>query len=262
MFSGGLPRERNSPPPWRLASSILYPSGAAGDALLQSTQISGQSRSAKGTMDQMDARASAEIYALPAGALAMATGVEGRREHLTDRPPAVQDTGDVLSQQSEINPQSASRTVEALFVEFNIPIARGLEAQLSARYDHFGDLGSTTNPKVALRWQPVTSLLLRGSWGTGFRAPSLPDLHTAQTGSFTGGDANLPDPIRCPVTGLPSDCGVALYAVRFGGNPALGPETSTQWTAGIMGAEPGRIDRTRVLEHRQAERDRVRSTTT
>jgi iron complex outermembrane recepter protein len=220
-----------------MASGLVNPfgpSGPEGDALLQAAQISGAARTAKGTMDQLDARASAEIYVLPGGPLALAIGAEGRRERLTDSPPAAQNENDVLGSTGAINPQSASRTVEALFVEFNVPIVKALEAQISARYDHYSDFGSTTNPKIALRWLPVKSLLLRGSWSTGFRAPSLPDLHTAQSSSITGGDGELKDPVRCPVTGLPSDCGLDLYAVRIGGNPALVPETSTQWTAGIV----------------------------
>ena len=50
---------------------------------------------------------------------------------------------------------------------------RGLEARLAVRSDHYSDVGTTTNPKVALRWRPQPQLLLRGSWGQGFRAPPL-----------------------------------------------------------------------------------------
>ena len=44
------------------------------------------------------------------------------------------------------------------------------------RWDHYSEVGNTTNPKIGLRWQPMQSLLLRASAGTGFRAPSLSDL--------------------------------------------------------------------------------------
>src|SRR2546427_6195466 len=37
------------------------------------------------------------------------------------------------------------------------------------------------SPKVALRWQPLDSLLLRGSFSRGFRAPSLPEIAPGQT---------------------------------------------------------------------------------
>ncbi len=56
-----------------------------------------------------------------------------------------------------------SRTVWAVFGELNIPILKNLEGNIAVRYDHYSDFGSTTNPKVSLRWQPIPSLLLRGS---------------------------------------------------------------------------------------------------
>jgi iron complex outermembrane receptor protein len=125
---------------------------------------------------------------------------------------------------------SASRSVQALYVEASIPFAPAFESQLAARYDHYGDFGSTVNPKVALRWQPMKTLLLRASWGTGFRAPTLYDLFTpAQHGI---GSPDLGDPLRCPVTGRAEDCGDLPFVI--GGNPALQPETSKQFSAGAV----------------------------
>ena len=112
-----------------------------------------------------------------------------------------------------------------------MPIVRALEVGASVRYDHYSDFGGTTNPKVALRWQPVPSLLMRGTWGTGFRAPSLPDLYTPQSYAFVTG---YPDPVRCPVTGAAADCGQGEYVYVNGGNRELQPETSTQISAGVI----------------------------
>jgi iron complex outermembrane receptor protein len=82
-----------------------------------------------------------------------------------------------------------------------------------------------------LRWQPAKTVLLRASYGTGFRAPTLSDLFLPQTIS-NGSDNGLPDPIRCPVTGAAEDCdGVPT---KGGGNPALQPERSEQLNAGIV----------------------------
>ena len=111
-----------------------------------------------------------------------------------------------------------------------MPIARGLELQLAARYDHYSDFGDTVNPKIALRWQPVKSLLLRTSWGKGFRAPNLYDLHTPLSRFFAFG---FSDPVRCPVTNGPLDC-EASFSVAGGGNPNLQPETSEQFNAGVL----------------------------
>ena len=208
------------------------PSGPEGDALLASTQISGEVRRAQGTTDQLDARFSREIFKLPAGALAVALGAEARREALKDTPGTSFNLGDILGGGGAIEPQDASRRVQAAFVEFAVPTHKTLEALVSARYDHYTDFGGTTNPKVALRWQPVRSLLLRGSWGMGFRAPTLPDLFTPIVEGLSGSDKG--DALRCPITQLPSDCDLFAFRVRSGGNRALQPEHSEQAAAGIV----------------------------
>src|SRR5581483_8384455 len=130
-------------------------------------------------------------------------------------------SGDLMSAGDANNTVSASRSVESFYLEAVVPILHGIEAQLAARYDRYSDFGSTTHPKVALRWQPVRSLLLRASWGTGFRAPALYDLFTPL--SHRGTTEALQDPLRCPVTNLPADCGG--FVITSGGNPALQPET-------------------------------------
>ena len=205
------------------------PSGPVGDALLASTQVTGQTHTANGTTLDFLAKASREMIALPGGDLAVAVGAEARHEQLSNDFSALVTEGDISGIAYAAGPASGSRTVRALFVEATMPFAKGLEAQLAARYDQYSDFGSTENPKIALRWQPMRSLLLRTSWGTGFRAPAIYDLYTPQQ--------HIPvyeeDPLRCTVTEAPEDCGAGLPAV-IGGNPKLQPETSEQFNAGIV----------------------------
>ena len=79
-----------------------------------------------------------------------------------------------------------------------MPIVKTLEGDVAVRYEHYSDFGSTTNPKVSLRWQPTPQFLMRGSYGTGFVAPSLYQLADPQTSGVS--QTGLSDPIRCPVT--------------------------------------------------------------
>jgi iron complex outermembrane receptor protein len=198
-----------------MATGLINPFGASGQAgldLLASTQITGQVRTAKGTMDQVDFQLSRDLAQLPGGFLAFAIGGEWRQEKLTDVPAPILDTGDIMGNPFEISPQDASRHVGALFAELNIPVVKGLEIGASLRYDRYSDFGGTTNPKVALRWQPVRTLLVRGAWGTGFRAPSLPDLFTQAFGTTASG---VVDPARCPVTGNPEDCWLRRIRTHF-----------------------------------------------
>ena len=210
------------------------PSGPEGDALLASTQISGETHTATGATLDFLAKASRELVALPGGPLAVAVGVEARRERLSNDFSSAVTEGDIPGISYAARPVSGSRSAQAAFFEVDVPFAKGLEAQLAVRYDHYSDFGGTTNPKVALRWQPSPNVLMRASWGTGFRAPPLYDLHTPQEPTYL---LFYEDPLRCPVTQAPRDC-MVLPAVT-GGNPDLQPETSEQFNAGIV-LEPAR----------------------
>ncbi|MGI9026820.1 MAG: TonB-dependent receptor domain-containing protein, partial [Burkholderiaceae bacterium] len=78
--------------------------------------------------------------------------------------------------------------------------------------------------------------LLRASYGTGFRAPSLTDLNAPViTGTSAPG---LNDPLRCPTTGSSLDCNTQ-FIVKSGGQPSLKPERSESYTAGFV-LEPTR----------------------
>ena len=216
-----------------LATGLINPfgpSGPEGDALLASTQIMGEVHRAKGTTDAADAKFSKELYQLPAGPLALALGMEARREKLDDVFAPVFNSGDILAGGGQQNSKSASRSVQSAFAELNIPVVKGLEAQLAARFDRYSDFGNTTNPKIALRWQPAKTLLLRTAYGTGFRAPTLPDLFTPLSRTFTDFRS---DPRRCPVTNLETDCD-AQFKGFSGGNPKLKAEESEQFTLGVV----------------------------
>ena len=73
--------------------------------------------------------------------------------------------------------------------------------------------------------------MLRAAFGTGYRAPTLSDLHQPQSLFPT----DFPDPVRCPDMFDPQpgdDC--SGVPVKAGGNSALQPETSRQVNAGIV----------------------------
>ena len=199
-------------------------------ALLEPALIREDVVDGKTTLTTVDLHASNEIWQLPAGPLALAAGGEFRRETFETQSPDVINTGDVPGFGSAIpDLAQVSRRVYAAFAEVNIPIVKTLEGNIALRYDHYSDLGSTTNPKASLRWQPIKEVLLRGSWGTGFRAGTLIELFNPINFSSTG--SNHDDPVRCPVTHSSFDCQTQFNA-ELGGNPALKPERSTQYTLG------------------------------
>ena len=76
---------------------------------------------------------------------------------------------------------SISRDVTSLFAELDVPIRKDLTLNASVRGDKYSDLGETTwNPKLSLRYTPLSSLVLRASANTGYRAPSLPEIYTKE----------------------------------------------------------------------------------
>ena len=178
-----------------------------------------------------DAKASAEVWKLPAGPLAVAFGGEVRKEEITNTPNSALQTGDISGYGGAFEFINKDRDVWALFAEANIPIVKNLELNLAVRHDDYSDFGGTTNPKVSLRWQPDRRLLLRTAWGTGFLAPSLQQLFLPQRAGVT--QAGVDDPLRCPTTNDSQDC-LTQFNVLFGGNPALKPEKSRSFTAGIV----------------------------
>jgi iron complex outermembrane recepter protein len=69
---------------------------------------------------------------------------------------------------------SIDSDVIGVFGELELPIAKSLQAQLAFRYEDYGGrTGSTSNPKLALRWQVADWLALRASGSSTFRGPAL-----------------------------------------------------------------------------------------
>jgi iron complex outermembrane receptor protein len=168
------------------------------------------------------------VLALPAGPLAVAVGVQMLRERLQQAADPVLASGDVLNANSAAS-LSGSQNVQAVFAEAAVPLLQSLDVDIAVRYDHYDDFGSTANPKVSFRWQPVSTLLLRASAGTGFLAPSIQGLFRGSAVLATPEPHD--DPARCPHTGSAQDCD-RHFPARSGGNPALQPVVSRQWSAG------------------------------
>jgi iron complex outermembrane receptor protein len=199
--------------------------------MVQATNFNEQTFSSKLHGWEFDFKGSGDIYNLPAGPLAMAIGGQAAQYTLSQNPNPALQTGDVSGYGGNFLAIDHDRTTYAAFLELNIPIIKNLEANAAVRYDHYSDFGSTTNPKFSLRYQPVQSLLLRASWGTAFRAPSLYQLWNPQIPGLT--QPGVSDPLRCPDPNDAAnpDCNTQ-FVVTFGGNPQLQPEKANQTTIG------------------------------
>jgi iron complex outermembrane receptor protein len=221
-----------------LASGNFNPFGpndAAGEALLNNAKMEGDMRKSKSTTTQLDGKVSRDLMPMAGGPLALALGADVRREEIDDK--AVNEDygrGLHIGGEGSVPNTNASRNVFAMFAELNFPITRELEVAAALRYDRYSDVGSKTNPRISARWTPSRQVLLRASAGTGFRVPSLWDLHSAP--SF-GNTANSVSDPGCPaalIANEDSRCIDTQLSVRNIAAPDLKPETSKQWSAGIL----------------------------
>src|SRR6185312_5423360 len=201
-------------------------------AAAQDTLFRGQDFKSKTSVTSLNGRVSRELAQLPAGPLAAAAGAELRRETFEYDPAAAVQTGDIAGQGGNQLPESATRSVESAYLEFDATLLKGLELDVAGRYDHYQGIGSTANPKVPLRWQPAEWVLLRAAAGKGFRAPSLTDLYASQATSVTANGTR--DWIQCPTFSAGNPACSFQFTTVTGGNPHLTPEKSQSFTLGAV----------------------------
>ena len=112
------------------------------------------------------------------------------------------------------------RSMAAAYFETLLPLLDTLNVTLAGRYDSYNDVGSKFSPRVALEFRPIDELLIRGSWGKGFRAPTLPDMYGAPSTT----NLNSPPLASAGLPGGDALACAALTAVRQQiGNPAYNP---------------------------------------
>jgi iron complex outermembrane receptor protein len=226
--------------------------GPAARALLDAAIIHGKFDAGISTSSQLQFKGSRPVFALGGGDAMLALGATLLQEQFEKNPSELAQGRDAngdpdnrFGDSSAIIPYNARRRVSALFAEALLPLSKSLEVTPSLRHDRYGDFGSKTTYKLAARWQPQRSLLWRASLGTGFKAPTVPQINaTRQSFGVTGGTYScLADPNLAQVAAslgaiCPAGGGTAQFDVVASGNPKLKPETARQWTLGAR-FEPG-----------------------
>jgi iron complex outermembrane receptor protein len=186
-----------------------------------------------------------ELFSLPGGSAGLAVAVEAGNEgwDYTPDPGKVADPDTLLSEAwgSTDVAGAGHRTKYAAMAELRLPVVDMLTASLSARYDAFDAYGETvdkTTWSAGLEFRPLDSLLLRGKYGTAFKAPTLSDQFQGTSGYYTYST----DYYRCGQEGYtPADtegCSYDSYQ-HFGqqaGNTDLGPIEADVWNLGIVWA--------------------------
>lgn len=196
---------------------------------------------------QFDASVSGSLFSLPAGAVQVALGVDYRRETYkfdAGAPGALASTSIFNAPfDNAFALPRASRNVKAAYGEVLVPVFQSLELTAAARIDEYSGFGSTFNPKFTAKFRPVDWLLFRASYNTGFRVPTFNQIFNGQVRLVNPGNT-LVDPTTCPqgtVSGPQPGCAAITPDSISGGNLDLGPETSKQYSAGVVIQPTARI---------------------
>ena len=198
-------------------------------------------RNGKSELWAWDATASGPLFDFRGYTVQSAIGVEWRRESVNDVPAGVA-VATTFNPEPILGFSSTSADAErdqwAAFIELFVPITDNFDLQLAGRYDRYDSFGGDFNPKVAFRWAPVDSLILRGNYSTSFRAPSL-----AQVGAGTLLSSYRVDCVATPgaCDGDPGADGEALLSEDVA-NDNLDPETADTWGFGLLWSPTDRID--------------------
>lgn len=147
------------------------------------------------------------LFQLPSGAAELVVGGEWRREEIEyfDRAQLAKE-----------------RDVASAFAEMKVPLLDKLSLKAALRGDHYGGISDALNPQYGLVWKPSNEWLLRATYGTSFRPPSLFELYQPRSeSSFPVADSRR---------------GGAVTNLRFivGGNPELDIVTARSFTTGFV----------------------------
>ena len=184
---------------------------------------------ATSNLQYLELGANRDLVSLPGGPLSLALGAGLRHEGQSYPGQPGTLNGDIIGIDGLYI--RGSDADQALHAEIAAPVLKSLEADAALRYDNYPATGSKLTPKLGVKWKPVDALALRATYGTGFRVPGPGE----RGDSSIAYAISLPaDPLRCPTTGQPTDCGAGFAAGDTKGNPALKPETSENYTAGVV----------------------------
>lgn len=193
-----------------------------------------------------------DLWDMPSGPVGFVTGFEYRDSRLAQIYDAQSAAGNVFG--SAGAGTGGERAYKAAYFEALIPLLSTLNLTVAGRYDDYNDFGNNFSPRVSLEFRPLDTLLVRGSWGQGFRAPTLDDLYGADattnlnsppvSGVHQGGDE-----LACAaLTAERAASGNATYQPYpvnpcastnqyqwlITSNPDLQAEESTNWGVGVV----------------------------
>lgn len=193
---------------------------------------------------------SEEWFELPGGAIAFNVGTE-YIENTGDFRPSQDVAASTIAGFNGSPPTGGEYDVTSYFGEFKLPIIDDLDVSLAYRTSDFSTIGTVSNLKAAVTYQPIDMVFLRASYNTAIRAPSLAELFSPVSEGFPGSSdpcsanatvQNAAISAICVATGAPANViftpalNLAAGQVRAlsGGNELLTEEEATTTTFGVV----------------------------
>ena len=143
------------------------------------------------------------LFQLPAGPLGVAFVAQVGNQ-FWDNPVDPRVSGEGFFGINATSGQG-KRENQALGVEIAVPIFSKLNASLSTRYDRYNNVGANSDAKatykLGLEYRPTDTLLLRGNYGTAFRAPDMGYVFSGGNGFFTNNETDF---YKCEID--PDNC--------------------------------------------------------
>ena len=189
------------------------------------------------------------LFTLPAGDVGFAGALEyGEQSYQINPDPYA------LTEDAYYGPRygdgGGSRDRWSAAGELRLPLLSTLEASLAGRYDRYSYAGKSPSKftySAGLEWRPVDTLLVRGSYGTGFRAP---DMHYLFAGPDYYRTRFATDYYACRTeepdfsNGECYDDGTWDVSTfdEYSGNLDLDVETSKSFTAGFVWSPVANFD--------------------
>jgi iron complex outermembrane receptor protein len=177
------------------------------------------------------------LFPLPGGNAGLAVVGEGGGQGWDYTP-----SDDLLNGQSFLYTSvagSGHRSRYASTAELKLPIVKMLTIDLSARYDDYKVAGNNIDKatyNIGVEFRPHSTVLIRGRYGTAFKAPTLADEFQAPSGSFN----SVTDYLACAKAGFPvqniANCPIPQTINVFGitqGSLDLKPTTAKVGDIGV-----------------------------
>lgn len=188
----------------------------------------------KFTTTTADFTASGPVWRLPAGEMQGAVGLDIRKEEYSFAGDPRSDSTSVQNfifnapfDNTLATAGTLSRDIKAIFAELQIPLLKTLDLNVAARRDDYTGFGSSTNPKLTLRFAPSEKMLFRTAYSTGFRVPTFKQQFDPRTESIYAG-LDLVNPYTN--LAIPANS-ILTYS---GGKATLDPENAKMYSAGIV----------------------------